>query len=74
MCPESLPAQSRKKVIEKKAAITVENQQVLILRIATAYYLARASLIPKIIISTLAHVPLVLPPVVTGYLLLVLFG
>ena len=44
------------------------------LAIVVARYLATASLVPKIIISTLAHLPLVMPPVVTGYLLLLAFG
>ncbi len=36
--------------------------------------LARAAFRGKVILDGLCHLPLVLPPVVTGYLLLVLFG
>lgn len=39
-----------------------------------AYILARKSFAGKQILNGLVHLPLVLPPVVTGYLLLVLFG
>ncbi len=42
--------------------------------IAVAYLLARASFWGKALIDGIVHLPLVLPPVVTGYLLLVLFG
>lgn len=39
-----------------------------------AYILARKSFPGRQIVNGLVHLPLVLPPVVTGYLLLVLFG
>jgi len=39
--------------------------------IATAYWLARTEFRGKIFIDTLIHIPLVVPPVVVGYLLLV---
>ena len=39
-----------------------------------AYILARWNFPGKIILDGLVHLPLVLPPVVTGYLLLILFG
>lgn len=42
--------------------------------IAVALLLARASFPGKILFDGLVHLPLVLPPVVTGYLLLLLFG
>lgn len=40
----------------------------------TAYALARWRFPGKILFDGLIHLPLVLPPVVTGYLLLILFG
>lgn len=39
-----------------------------------AYALARWRFPGKIILDALVHMPLVLPPVVTGYILLILFG
>ncbi|MFN8828718.1 MAG: molybdate ABC transporter permease subunit [Labrys sp. (in: a-proteobacteria)] len=42
--------------------------------IAVALLLARASFPGKMLFDGLVHLPLVLPPVVTGYLLLLLFG
>ncbi|HMM13518.1 MAG TPA: molybdate ABC transporter permease subunit [Parvibaculum sp.] len=42
--------------------------------IVVAWVLARRNFPGKIILDGLVHLPLVLPPVVTGYLLLVLFG
>jgi molybdate transport system permease protein len=42
--------------------------------IATAWLLARKRFPGKIILEALVHLPLVLPPVVTGYLLLLTFG
>jgi molybdate transport system permease protein len=42
--------------------------------IFAAYALARWRFPGKIIVDGLIHLPLVLPPVVTGYLLLILFG
>ncbi|PUB16281.1 molybdate ABC transporter permease subunit [Yoonia sediminilitoris] len=42
--------------------------------IAVAYLLARKSFPGRQLLNGLVHLPLVLPPVVTGYLLLVLFG
>jgi len=44
------------------------------LGIAVAYALARLSFPGKQILNGLVHLPLVLPPVVTGYLLLLTFG
>ena len=44
------------------------------LGIATAWVLARRRFPGKILLDGLIHLPLVLPPVVTGYVLLVLFG
>jgi molybdate transport system permease protein len=42
--------------------------------IAIAYLLARGRFWGKSLLDTLVHLPLILPPVVTGYLLLILFG
>lgn len=44
------------------------------LGIAAAWILARLTFPGKSLLDGLIHLPLVLPPVVTGYLLLVLFG
>jgi len=44
------------------------------LAIFVARYLSNASFAVKAILSALVHLPLVLPPVVTGYFLLVVFG
>ena len=42
--------------------------------IAIAYVLARKQFWGKALVDALVHLPLVLPPVVTGYLLLITFG
>lgn len=42
--------------------------------IATAWLLARRDFPGKTLLNGLVHLPLILPPVVTGYLLLVTFG
>ena len=42
--------------------------------IATALLLARGRFFGKTLLDGLVHLPLVLPPVVTGYVLLILFG
>ncbi len=42
--------------------------------IAVAYLLSRSRFRGKILLDGLVHLPLVLPPVVTGYVLLILFG
>jgi len=44
------------------------------LALATAWVLARSRLPGRGVLDVLAHLPLVLPPVVTGWLLLLLFG
>lgn len=44
------------------------------LGIATGWLLARRTFPGKLVLDTLLHLPLVLPPVVTGYALLVTFG
>lgn len=53
---------------------TVATLAALPLAIATAYVLARVPFPGRIVLDGLVHMPLVLPPVVTGYLLLILFG
>ena len=42
--------------------------------ILTGWLLARVNFPGKSLVDALVHLPLVLPPVVTGYLLLLLFG
>jgi molybdate transport system permease protein len=42
--------------------------------VATAYLLARGRFWGKSLLDTIVHLPLILPPVVTGYLLLLWFG
>ncbi len=42
--------------------------------VATAYVLARWSFRGKVLFDALVHLPLLMPPVLTGYLLLVLLG
>src|SRR5438067_6515868 len=44
------------------------------LGLAAGYFLARRSFPFKAVVETFVNLPLVLPPVVTGYLLLLLFG
>ncbi len=44
------------------------------LGVLTAWLLARRPFPGKVIVDGMIHLPLVLPPVVTGYLLLILFG
>lgn len=44
------------------------------LGIITAFVLARGHFAGKMVLDGLVHLPLVLPPVVTGYVLLILFG
>jgi molybdate transport system permease protein len=44
------------------------------LGVAVAWLLARGRFWGKGLLDTLVHLPLILPPVVTGYLLLILFG
>ena len=44
------------------------------LAIAAAYALARGRFPGRMLLDGIVHLPLVLPPVVTGYILLVLFG
>jgi molybdate transport system permease protein len=44
------------------------------LGVAIAWLLARGRFWGKGLLDTLVHLPLILPPVVTGYLLLILFG
>ena len=47
---------------------------VLPLAVAVAWLLARKRFPGKVLVDALVHLPLVMPPVVTGYLLLVLLG
>lgn len=42
--------------------------------VAVAWLLARRDFVGKSLLDSAVHLPLILPPVVTGYLLLILFG
>lgn len=42
--------------------------------IFVAFFLSRSKFVGKAIIDSLVHLPLIVPPVVTGYLLLILLG
>lgn len=42
--------------------------------VAIAYVLARRDFVGKVVLDAFVHLPLVLPPVVTGYALLILLG
>jgi molybdate transport system permease protein len=53
---------------------TVATLASLPLGVAVAHLLARRSFPGKLLVDGLVHLPLVLPPVVTGYVLLLLFG
>lgn len=53
---------------------TVASAASLPLGVATAWLLARKSFPGKSLLNGLVHLPLILPPVVTGYILLILFG
>lgn len=47
---------------------------VLVPATATAWLLARVNFPGKLVVDALVHLPLVIPPVVTGYLLLLMLG
>jgi len=53
---------------------TIATLAALPLAVGAAYALARWRFPGKLIVDALLHLPLVLPPVVTGYLLLLTFG
>ena len=53
---------------------TVATLASLPLGVAVAYLLARGNFRGRVLLDTLVHLPLILPPVVTGYALLLLFG
>src|SRR5688572_14031558 len=60
-----------------RLSLTVASRSVLVslpFAIAVAWILARRRMKGQIVLDALVHLPLVLPPVVVGYLLLVLFG
>lgn len=67
------PAEIEALVLSLRVA-TVAVIASLPIAIAVAFYLSRARSWMKTIVDGLVHLPLVLPPVVTGYLLLVAFG
>jgi molybdate transport system permease protein len=53
---------------------TVATAASLLPGLAVAYLLARGRFWGKSLLDTIVHLPLIMPPVVTGYLLLVWFG
>jgi molybdate transport system permease protein len=55
-------------------ALSVATLVALPFGIAVAWVLARTQFYGKALLDGIAHLPLVLPPVVTGYLLLISFG
>src|SRR5260370_25798257 len=60
-----------------RLSLSVASRSVLLslpLAIATAWLLTRRRFIGRTLFDALVHLPLVLPPVVTGYFLLLLFG
>ena len=70
----SLTAQELDAITLSLQVATVATLASLPLGIAVAYVLARCTFPGKLLLDGLVHLPLVLPPVVTGYALLVLFG
>lgn len=61
-------------VILSLKVATVAIVCVLPLAVFVAWALMRLSSIPRTVLSVVVHLPLVLPPVVTGYVLLLVFG
>jgi len=60
-----------------RLSLAVASRSVLVslpLAIVVAWLLARRRLKGKLLLDALVHLPLVLPPVVVGYLLLLIFG
>jgi molybdate transport system permease protein len=60
-----------------RLSLTIALRSVLVslpIAIAVAWVLARRRLGGRLLLDALVHLPLVLPPVVVGYLLLLLFG
>jgi len=53
---------------------TVGTLAILPLAVAVGWLLARVEFRGKVVLDALVHLPLVVPPVVTGYALLLLFG
>jgi molybdate transport system permease protein len=70
---ELSPAEWTAVVLSLRIAV-VATLASLPLGIFAAYALARWQFPGKVVVDGLIHMPLVLPPVVTGYILLVLFG
>jgi molybdate transport system permease protein len=70
---ELSPAEWTAVVLSLRIAV-VATLASLPLGIFAAYALARWRFPGKVVVDGLIHMPLVLPPVVTGYILLVLFG
>ncbi|MCC7251392.1 molybdate ABC transporter permease subunit [Hyphomicrobium sp.] len=73
----SLEAITPEEIVAIKLSLRVATVAVissLPVAILVAYVLSRGRFAGKIVLDGLVHMPLVLPPVVTGYVLLVLFG
>jgi molybdate transport system permease protein len=61
-------------IIATSFAVAAKALLVLPLAIATAFALSRPRLPGRLALDGLAHLPVILPPVLVGFLLLVLFG
>jgi molybdate transport system permease protein len=71
----SVPTQTEVQALQ--LSLSVATRSVLFslpLAIAIAWLLTRRQFTGRLLLDTLVHLPLVLPPVVVGYLLLLLFG
>jgi molybdate transport system permease protein len=69
LSPEEIPA-----ILLSLKVASVATLGSLPVAILVAWLLARGRFPGKLALDTLVHLPLVMPPVVTGYLLLLLFG
>jgi molybdate transport system permease protein len=67
------PAETQALLLSLRVAL-VAVAAALPFAVATAYLLARSRFPGKALVDSLVHLPLVLPPVVMGYLLLISFG
>ena len=78
--PDSVPAGPRDSTMELEAlrlSLYVALRSVALslpLAIVVAYFLSRSQFLGRTVLDAIVHLPLVLPPVVVGYVLLLLFG
>jgi molybdate transport system permease protein len=70
----SLNAEDTDAILMSLKIATVASLACLPFALLVAYCLARLEFRGKMLLNVLVHLPLVLPPVVTGYALLMLFG